>query len=131
MASSPEKSSQNENSATTTNTVHTLSAAPPNSSIFQNLAPITLKLDRANYPFWRSQVTPALRAHNLEDYVLGNTPCPSQFANVASGSESSRQVNPDYNIWVRMDQAIISWLLNFISESMFGHIVRCNTSREV
>ncbi|KAF4362700.1 hypothetical protein G4B88_028753 [Cannabis sativa] len=49
------------------------------SSPFQNLAPLTIKLERANYPYWRSQALPALRAHELEGYVLGTKPCPPQF----------------------------------------------------
>ncbi|KAF4386292.1 hypothetical protein G4B88_003509 [Cannabis sativa] len=40
-------------------------------SILQSLAPLTLKLDRGNYTFWKSQVLPSLRAHDLEGFVLG------------------------------------------------------------
>ncbi|KAF4372294.1 hypothetical protein G4B88_007038 [Cannabis sativa] len=55
------------------------SAAVPSVSIFQSLAPLTLKLDRGNYTFWKSQVLPALRAHDLEGFVLGTKECPPQF----------------------------------------------------
>ena len=131
MASSPEKVPQNENSVINTQTTHSTSASTPNNSMFQNLSPLTIKLDRANYSFWRSQVIPALRAHDLEGYVLGTEICPSQFTDHISSDVSSKQVNSAFTLWIRMDQAIMSWLLNSISESMFGHIVRCNTSHEV
>ncbi|KAF4402609.1 hypothetical protein G4B88_012394 [Cannabis sativa] len=35
--------------------------------LLQPLAPITIRLDRDNYPYWRSQVVPAVRAHDLDD----------------------------------------------------------------
>ncbi|KAF4354635.1 hypothetical protein F8388_009626 [Cannabis sativa] len=54
------------------------SATVPSVSIFQSLAPLTLKLDRGNYTFWKSQVLPALRAHDLEGFVLGTKECPPQ-----------------------------------------------------
>ncbi|KAF4346490.1 hypothetical protein G4B88_020992 [Cannabis sativa] len=38
------------------------------SSPFKSLAPLTIKLERTNYPYWRSQALPALRAHDLEGY---------------------------------------------------------------
>ncbi|KAF4374707.1 hypothetical protein F8388_020228 [Cannabis sativa] len=58
---------------TTTETHAPVQAAPATApvSIFQNLAPLTLKLDRGNYSFWKSQVLPALRAHDLEGFILG------------------------------------------------------------
>ncbi|KAF4386199.1 hypothetical protein F8388_016451 [Cannabis sativa] len=63
---------------TTAETHAPVQAAPATApvSIFQNLAPLTLKLDRGNYSFWKSQVLPALRAHDLEGFILGTRVCP-------------------------------------------------------
>ena len=34
-----------------------------------------------------------------------------------------RQVNPSFVVWKKTDQSLMSWLLNSISEAMFGHVV--------
>ncbi|KAF4355480.1 hypothetical protein F8388_015234 [Cannabis sativa] len=62
--------------ADTVNTPAITPAPPVQSFPFQSLAPLTIKLDRSNYPYWRSQALPALRAHDLEGYVLGTKHCP-------------------------------------------------------
>ncbi|KAF4369817.1 hypothetical protein F8388_019697 [Cannabis sativa] len=54
--------------ADTVNTPAATTAPPVQSFPFQSLAPLTIKLDRSNYPYWRSQALPALRAHDLEGY---------------------------------------------------------------
>ncbi|KAF4361339.1 hypothetical protein G4B88_005129 [Cannabis sativa] len=67
------------------------------SSPFQSLAFLTIKLEGTNYPYWRSQALPALRAHELEGYVLGTKPCPPQFVdNTVGGSKpgESRPTTP-------------------------------------
>ena len=46
-----------------------------------NLTPLTLRLDRTNYNFWRAQVLPSIRAHNLEGFLLGSVQRPNQFLN--------------------------------------------------
>ncbi|KAF4353577.1 hypothetical protein G4B88_013066 [Cannabis sativa] len=61
------------------NTPFNTSATTIQPSPFQSLAPLTIKLDRTNYPYWKSQALPALRAHDLEGYVIGTRVCPPQF----------------------------------------------------
>ena len=43
------------------------------------LLPLTLRLDRTNYSYWRALALAAVRAYNLEGYVLGTTPSPPRF----------------------------------------------------
>ncbi|KAF4398867.1 hypothetical protein G4B88_023461 [Cannabis sativa] len=87
MAAPADSSATTEGSATPPAPVPSVqSAGVPNPvSIFQNLAPLTLKLDRGNYTFWKSQVLPALRAHDLEGFVLGTKACPPQFVDNTIG----------------------------------------------
>ncbi|KAF4350088.1 hypothetical protein G4B88_008488 [Cannabis sativa] len=47
--------------------------------LLQPLAPITIRLDRDNYPYWRSQFVPTVRAHDLDGFLFGTRPCPPQF----------------------------------------------------
>lgn len=108
-----------------------LLAAPP---FFQSLTPLSIKLDRNNYSFWRSQVLPAVRAYDLEGFLLGTVPCPPRFVdNTTDGPVPGevRQINVGFALWLRADQLLVSWLLNSISESMFGHVVRCTSSFEI
>ena len=101
--------------------------------IMQPLAPIAIRLDRDNYAYWRSQVVPAVRAHDLDGFLFGTRPCPAQFLEllIESFSTATAPVNPLYAVWIRTDQAILSWLLNSISEEMLGHVLRCRFSAEL
>ena len=86
-----------------------------------NLNPLTLHLDRTNYNFWRAQVLLSVRAHNLEGFLFGTIQPPAQFVDVFDpngGQAMIRTLNPDYIIWNRQDQYLVSWLLSSMSESM-------------
>ena len=94
--------------------------------------------------FWRSMVLPSVRAFDLEDFLLGTRSCPMKFVSLQSGEGSStsaaplqigsmiaQRINPEYLIWMRTDQALMSWLLTSISESMLGHVVHCTTASQI
>ena len=108
------------------------------------LAPIPLKLDHENYFFWRSLV----RVFDLEDFIFGTRSCPAKFISLQSGEESStsaaplqigslaskmvaQRLNPKCLVWMRIDQALMSWLLSFISEFMMGHVIHCTSSSQI
>ena len=38
--------------------------------------------------------------------------------------------NPDFVVWMRLDQFLISWLLSSISEKMLGHVIHGQYSAE-
>ncbi|KAL5822099.1 hypothetical protein ACOSQ3_023981 [Xanthoceras sorbifolium] len=48
---------------------------------------LPLKLDRNNFPLWRAQVLPAVRAYNLEDFIFESKLAPPKFTEAIS-SES-------------------------------------------
>lgn len=56
---------------------------------------ITVKLTQTNFPVWRTQVTPYLRAQGLFQYVDGSLLCPSPLQDGAP--------NPAYNTWIAKD----------------------------
>ena len=94
------------------------------------LALMALKLDQNNFTISRSLVLPAIRAHDLDGFLTSTRPCPAQFLQLQSREESLNgvstsqvRINPEYSIWMRIDQAIMTWLLSSISESMLGHVV--------
>ena len=101
-----------------------------------SLNQLTLRLDRTNYNYWRAQVLPAVRAHNLEGFLLGSTQPPAQFIDIPvsnlSGNQSvTRTLNPDYVLWNRQDQYLVSWLLSSLSESMLAYVTRCVRASEI
>ena len=95
------------------------SALPSNS-----LLPLTLRLDRTNYSYWRALVMAAVRAYNIEGYLLGTIPAPPAML-------PGNIPNPAHFNWHRFDQFIVHWLMNSVTEPMLGHIVRCRTSAEI
>ena len=50
-----------------------------------------------------------VRAHNLEGFLLGSNPCPSQ-SNESHDSNGLvvRTLNPEYLLWMRHDQFMVS-----------------------
>ena len=79
-------------------------------------------------------VLPAIRALDLEGFLDGSRVCPARFLpnligkGSSTGEQAQVKVNPEYIAWIRMDQAVMVWLLSSISEVMLGHVVRCTSS---
>ncbi|XP_019199090.1 PREDICTED: uncharacterized protein LOC109192844 [Ipomoea nil] len=73
--------------------------------------PITLT--STNFPAWRRQVHSTLVGFNLHGYVDGSVQEPPKFAGSAQTA-----TNPDYLLWVRQDQIIVSALLGSSSDSI-------------
>uniref|UniRef100_A0A803Q8T6 Uncharacterized protein n=1 Tax=Cannabis sativa TaxID=3483 RepID=A0A803Q8T6_CANSA len=39
--------------------------------------------------------------------------------------------NPEFVLWHRLDQLLMSWLLSSISESMLGHVMNCESAHDI
>lgn len=102
----------------------------PSMLVSSTLTPVDIKLDRTNYLFWKSQVLPATRAHDLETCVLVTRTKPNE-AIAHPLNPAVTIVIPDYISWSRLDKFVMSWLLASISEQMLDHVVYCRTSIEV
>ncbi|KAL5857970.1 hypothetical protein ACOSQ3_005428 [Xanthoceras sorbifolium] len=90
MASSNLQSTERSVSATRTNETDSSYRRSQVSSLSSNLNfKLPIKLDHTNYNYWRMQVLPAIRAFDLEDFVLNCTRCPEKF--VESSIEGSAQ----------------------------------------
>ena len=96
------------------------------------LPPVLIKLDRTNYLFWKSQILPTLRAHDLESFLLSTKLKPEKYiADSADADQSSPRINPAYISWIRIDQFVLSWLLSSISEQMLGHVLHYKSASKV
>ena len=94
------------------------------------LAPVQIKLDRSNYIFWKSQILPAARAHDLETFLLGTKSKPSEAITDLANPTISL-INSDYTSWSKIDYFVMSWLLSSISEQMLRHVVHSHSLAEV
>jgi hypothetical protein len=128
MASSPASSSS---SAPATNTL--LSSAPVTTtftlpSISQQ---IPTKLDGpADYLNWVSHFNPILNSHELMGFVDGSEPCPPKYVTDETGNLTTI-VNPDYSLWHRKDQCILSWFNTTMSDRMLSSLYGLKTARQV
>uniref|UniRef100_A0A803PX14 Retrotransposon Copia-like N-terminal domain-containing protein n=1 Tax=Cannabis sativa TaxID=3483 RepID=A0A803PX14_CANSA len=95
-----------------------------------HIVPLNLRLDRNNFFYWRSQVLSTVRAHQLEGFINGDRPRPP--ATITDPTDATRSLpNPDLADWMRLDQFLLSWLFNSISEGMLGHVARCASAAEL
>uniref|UniRef100_A0A803NGE1 Retrovirus-related Pol polyprotein from transposon TNT 1-94 n=1 Tax=Cannabis sativa TaxID=3483 RepID=A0A803NGE1_CANSA len=89
-----------------------------------HLLPLNLRFDRTNYTLWQSLVLAAVRAYNLDGYILGTIPQPPAIL-------AGNIPNPDIQQWIRFDQFLMHWLMNSVTEHMLGHVIHCHTSSEI
>ncbi|KAL5805601.1 hypothetical protein ACOSQ4_028334 [Xanthoceras sorbifolium] len=94
---------------------------------------LPLKLDENNYVLWKSQVLPAVRAFDLEEFILGERLCPSKFLDITSvvSGNTEKQVNPEFLQWRKTDQLLVCWIRSTLTPSVLGQVTRCVTSCEV
>ena len=89
---------------------------------------ISIKLDRSNYLLWVSQFLPVLRSHDLLGIVDGIETCPTKLVKNSKGEDI---INPEFTIWNKKDQYLLSWLNATLSNSVLSTVYGLNTSRQV
>ncbi|XP_060965299.1 uncharacterized protein LOC133034261 [Cannabis sativa] len=81
---------------------------------------LTIKLDRANFLSWKSQVVPAVIGHDLDAILFNGVPPPQ---NLINGNP-----NPLYQQWKRHDQLLLSWLRSSMTEGVLASVANHHTS---
>ena len=116
-------------SVNTTNfATHTIPQTNPTTFNFT----IPIKLDRQNYLMWKSQVLPSISGNELEGFINSTKPCPNKFLVVAADDQTAETiVNPEYALWKKQDQLLLSWLLSSMNKSVLSSVISCTTSDEV
>jgi hypothetical protein len=89
---------------------------------------VTVKLDSTNYLRWLTQFNPILRSNDLMGIVDGSEPCPQPTLTDDQGKEIP---NPEFRLWNRKDQCILSWINVTLSEKVLSTVYGLNTSRQV
>jgi hypothetical protein len=81
-----------------------------------------------NYLVWLSQVVPVLKCHDLMGLADGSESCPQKIL----CDESSKEVpSPEYTIWNKKDQFLLSWINITLFEKVFSTIYGFHSSKQV
>jgi hypothetical protein len=88
---------------------------------------VGIKLDGPNYLAWKLQFMPILITHEVLGIVDGSKPYPSKF--VCDSTTDSKIVNPDYAIWQKKDQLVLSWILSSLTPALMSLMYGLNTSQ--
>lgn len=85
---------------------------------------LAIKLHNDNFLLWQNMLLPILRGHKLEGFLNGETPSPSKFlvstttssTSVVAGipTQTRKELNPEYEVWILKDQLLLDWLYNSI-----------------
>ncbi|KAH0650606.1 hypothetical protein KY285_030696 [Solanum tuberosum] len=100
---------------TQTSTVTTL----PSPSLAHQLS---LKLTSSNFLLWKTQFLPMVRGCGLGHHIDGSQVIPGQFL-------FDDQPNPNYHVWVRADQLVLSWIVASVSEGILPQLVGTETAQ--
>jgi hypothetical protein len=73
---------------------------------------ISVKLDRENFPLWKSLVLPLIKGSKLDGYLLGTKQRPEQYITSTSTDPNSKKINPEFEDWLAHDQQVLGWLRN-------------------
>ncbi|PNX56340.1 glutamate receptor, partial [Trifolium pratense] len=89
---------------------------------------ISVKLDRNNYPLWKSLVLPVVKGCKLDGYMLGTKQCPEEFI---TSSDSGKKNNPAFVEWQADDQRLLGWMLNSMNTEIATQLLHCETSKQL
>ena len=74
---------------------------------------------------------PLLNAYDVMGIVDGSYSSPPPLIENFEGENSGIRSNPDYILWHRMDQLVLSWFVSSVSEEIGSQLVGMTTFRDV
>lgn len=132
---SPGKSTpENSQRSSKNQSLMTPSTITVNSPFSSTLSqPFSLKLDRNNFPLWKTMVFTIIRGHRLEGYLNGQKTCPAEYITVepTEGGEIitiEEQLNPEYEAWIVHDQLLMGWLYGSMTETIASEVMGCKSA---
>ncbi|CAL9004210.1 unnamed protein product, partial [Prunus brigantina] len=90
---------------------------------------ITIQLSDANFMKWRFQIESVMQGFHLFGYFDGSIVPPPKFALLATGGVSS-QITVAYQEWVKIDKALLSFLLATLPDEVIDYVIGTKTARE-
>ncbi|KAF3781803.1 hypothetical protein EJ110_NYTH35915 [Nymphaea thermarum] len=76
-----------------------------------------------------SQFLPLLYSSDLLGFTDGSKPCPNQY--ITSNDGKSQSINPEYVLWMKQDQLLLSSIISSLSETVLAQALGLKTSYEV
>jgi hypothetical protein len=81
-----------------------------------------------SYLQWLSIFMPILRSNELVGMIDGTEECPPKTLTNEKGESTP---NPEYSIWIKKDQHLLSWINASLSEKVLSTVYGLNTSKKV
>uniref|UniRef100_A0A803R2Q2 Retrotransposon Copia-like N-terminal domain-containing protein n=1 Tax=Cannabis sativa TaxID=3483 RepID=A0A803R2Q2_CANSA len=125
---------QNTGAASTMTLTPSSSNPSPISTPFSNTLsqPFSLKLDRNNFPLWKTMVNTIIRGHRLDGFINGNRPAPPEFIRTGEPNVdapgSGMDINPEYETWLVHDQLLMGWLYGSMTEAIASEVMGCQSA---
>ena len=89
---------------------------------------VSVKLDRDNYPLWKSLVISIVKGFRLDGHMLGTKECPEQYI---TDSDSSKKLNPSFEDWQAYAQQLLCWLKSSMTADIATQFLHCETSKQL
>jgi hypothetical protein len=89
-----------------------------------------LKLNNTNYLSWRLQFQTLFIGYDLQGYIDGTKPCPSQYLTTTTDNTTTQTLNQEYHTWIRQDQLILNAIIGSITPTIIPFIAQATTARE-
>lgn len=90
---------------------------------------VSTKLTTNNYMLWKVQISTYLKGKDMFFFVdVTEIPPPKM---IPSENHSSPKTNPDYLVWRKTDQLILSILFSSITNSIISHVISTGTFCEL
>lgn len=92
------------------------------SSNFVSRPKLSIKLDDTIFLLWNQKVEGVILTHNLHR-LLVNSQVPQKYN--SSDDEKLNKVSPEYAKWIVQDQALYTWLLSTVSDTILPSVFSC------
>jgi hypothetical protein len=73
--------------------------------------PVTEKLTKSNYAFWKLLVLHAIHGAQLVGYIDGSSVAPPQEITTETSTDTKKESNPAYSGWLALDQQVFSYIV--------------------
>ncbi|PKI78798.1 hypothetical protein CRG98_000865 [Punica granatum] len=100
------------------------------STLPSSLPTVPIKLNGTNYYFWKSVMTPLLRAYQLLSYADGSISVPpATITKTVDGAETTVE-NPDFVLWQTRDQFALTCIMLAVNQDVGANLFGVKTAAQ-
>lgn len=89
---------------------------------------LAIKLTKINL-VWKQHLMSTIRVLNLELFLPGKETTPPWLISIEGTTQ--KKVNPEFLLWRKQDQFLVSWLHPSLTQSALAHMVGLTTIHEI